>query len=170
MRQRAVYGTGQTFRATRTGKGDRLATFTQHPVCLRYATRAFSVDHHTCCAFGIDRRLGISRPPSTQRHLWQMRLAARDSAMNSTSLAGCSILICEDEPLIALGIADAFTGAGARVLTVRSLATCANCRGRRGSVCRHPGSRAQRWREFAALQTAQRTKHPVRAPQRIQQT
>ena len=43
--------------------------------------------------------------------------------MNSTSLAGCSILICEDEPLIALGIADAFTGAGARVLTVRSLAS-----------------------------------------------
>ena len=43
--------------------------------------------------------------------------------MNSTSLAGCTILICEDEPLIALGIADAFTGAGARVLTVRSLAS-----------------------------------------------
>ena len=42
--------------------------------------------------------------------------------MNSASLAGCSILICEDEPLIALGIADAFTNAGARVLTVRSLA------------------------------------------------
>jgi DNA-binding response OmpR family regulator len=42
--------------------------------------------------------------------------------MNSTSLAGCSILICEDEPLIALSIADAFTNAGARVLTARSLA------------------------------------------------
>ena len=42
--------------------------------------------------------------------------------MNSASLAGCSILICEDEPLIALSIADAFTGAGARVSTVRSLA------------------------------------------------
>ncbi|RPI31662.1 MAG: response regulator [Hyphomicrobiaceae bacterium] len=42
--------------------------------------------------------------------------------MNSASLAGCSILICEDEPLIALGIADAFTNAGARVLTVTSLA------------------------------------------------
>jgi DNA-binding response OmpR family regulator len=42
--------------------------------------------------------------------------------MNSTSLAGYSILICEDEPLIALGIADAFTRAGARVLTVPSLA------------------------------------------------
>jgi DNA-binding response OmpR family regulator len=42
--------------------------------------------------------------------------------MNSASLAGCSILICEDEPLIALGIADAFTNAGARVLTVGSLA------------------------------------------------
>ena len=43
--------------------------------------------------------------------------------MNSSSLAGCSILICEDEPLIAIGIADAFTNAGARVVTVRSLAS-----------------------------------------------
>ena len=43
--------------------------------------------------------------------------------MNSTSLAGCSILVCEDEPLIALSIADAFTGAGARVVTVRSFAS-----------------------------------------------
>jgi DNA-binding response OmpR family regulator len=43
--------------------------------------------------------------------------------MNSTSLAGSSILICEDEPLIVLGIADAFTGAGARVVTARSLAS-----------------------------------------------
>ena len=42
--------------------------------------------------------------------------------MSSASLAGCSILICEDEPLIALGIADAFSHAGARVLKVRSLA------------------------------------------------
>jgi DNA-binding response OmpR family regulator len=42
--------------------------------------------------------------------------------MSSASLAGCSILICEDEPWIAVGIADAFTDAGARVLTVRSLA------------------------------------------------
>jgi DNA-binding response OmpR family regulator len=42
--------------------------------------------------------------------------------MGSASLAGCSILICEDEPLIALSIADAFTGAGARVVTARSFA------------------------------------------------
>jgi DNA-binding response OmpR family regulator len=42
--------------------------------------------------------------------------------MNSTSLAGCSILVCEDEPVIALDIANAFTNAGARVLTARSLA------------------------------------------------
>jgi DNA-binding response OmpR family regulator len=42
--------------------------------------------------------------------------------MSNASLAGCSILICEDEPLIALGIADAFSRAGARVLKVRSLA------------------------------------------------
>jgi DNA-binding response OmpR family regulator len=43
--------------------------------------------------------------------------------MSSASLAGCSILVCEDEPLIALSIADAFTGAGARVVTVRSFAS-----------------------------------------------
>ena len=43
--------------------------------------------------------------------------------MNSSSLAGCSILICEDEPLIAIGIADAFTNAGARVVMARSLAS-----------------------------------------------
>jgi DNA-binding response OmpR family regulator len=42
--------------------------------------------------------------------------------MGSASLAGCSILFCEDEPLIAIGIADAFTDAGARVVTVHSLA------------------------------------------------
>ena len=43
--------------------------------------------------------------------------------MISASLAGCSILVCEDEPLIALSIADAFTGAGARVVTARSFAS-----------------------------------------------
>ena len=43
--------------------------------------------------------------------------------MNSSSLAGCSILICEDEPLIAIGIADAFTDAGARVVMARSFAS-----------------------------------------------
>jgi DNA-binding response OmpR family regulator len=43
--------------------------------------------------------------------------------MNSTSLAGRSILVCEDEPLIALSIADAFTGVGARVVTARSFAS-----------------------------------------------
>ena len=42
--------------------------------------------------------------------------------MNSASLAGCSILICEDEPLIALDIPNAFSNAGARVVTVHSLA------------------------------------------------
>ncbi|MFZ0851569.1 MAG: hypothetical protein WAO08_20460 [Hyphomicrobiaceae bacterium] len=40
--------------------------------------------------------------------------------MSNASLAGCSILICEDEPLI--DIADAFSNVGARVVTVRSLA------------------------------------------------
>ena len=41
--------------------------------------------------------------------------------MNSASLAGRLILICEDEPLIALDIANAFTNEGARVKTARSL-------------------------------------------------
>jgi DNA-binding response OmpR family regulator len=40
--------------------------------------------------------------------------------MNSASLAGRLILICEDEPLIALAIANAFTAVGARVTTARS--------------------------------------------------
>ena len=39
------------------------------------------------------------------------------------SLTGCSILICEDEPMIAIGIADAFTNAGARVVTTRTFAS-----------------------------------------------
>ena len=41
--------------------------------------------------------------------------------MQSTSLAGRSILVVEDEPLIAMDIAEAFTRAGARVVQVRSL-------------------------------------------------
>ena len=41
--------------------------------------------------------------------------------MNSPSLAGRLILVCEDEPLIAMDIADAFTEAGARVVTARLL-------------------------------------------------
>ena len=40
--------------------------------------------------------------------------------MHSASLAGRLILICEDEPLIALDIANAFTEVGARVVRVRS--------------------------------------------------
>ena len=90
--------------------------------------------------------------------------------MNRASLAGCSILICEDEPLIALGIADAFTDAGARVLTVRSLARALIAIDDEVPVGRHLGSRAERWRKFAALRTAQGAKHPLCAPQRIQQT
>ena len=43
--------------------------------------------------------------------------------MNSSSLADCSILICVDKPLISLGIADAFTDLGARVVTARSFAS-----------------------------------------------
>jgi DNA-binding NtrC family response regulator len=43
--------------------------------------------------------------------------------MSSASLAGCSILVCEDEPLIALSIANAFTEVGARIVTARSFAS-----------------------------------------------
>ena len=94
-----------------------------------------------------------------------LRLAApRDTTMGSASLAGCSILICEDEPLAAIGIADAFTDAGARVVTVHSLAN-AMIAVERGSVGRHPGSRAERWREFAAPRMPKGAQHPVRAPQ-----
>ena len=41
--------------------------------------------------------------------------------MSSASLAGRLILVCEDEPLIAMDIENAFTAAGARVIKVRSL-------------------------------------------------
>jgi hypothetical protein len=73
----------------------------------------------------IDRRLGTPRGPLQEAApaSGSSRLAApRDTTMSNASLAGCSILICEDESLIALGIADAFSHAGARVLKARSLA------------------------------------------------
>lgn len=41
--------------------------------------------------------------------------------MTSAGLAGRLILICEDEPLIAIEIADAFAKVGARVVRARSL-------------------------------------------------
>ena len=41
--------------------------------------------------------------------------------MVSTSLAGCSILVVEDEPLIALDIAHTFEDVGAQVVAVTSL-------------------------------------------------
>ena len=43
--------------------------------------------------------------------------------MGSASLPRCSILICEDEPLIALSIANAFADVGARVVRARSFAS-----------------------------------------------
>jgi DNA-binding response OmpR family regulator len=43
--------------------------------------------------------------------------------MQSTSVAGRSILILEDEPLIALDIGDAFARAGAVVVPAKSLGT-----------------------------------------------
>ena len=41
--------------------------------------------------------------------------------MKSASLAGRLILVCEDEPLVAIHVANAFTDAGARVVTARSV-------------------------------------------------
>jgi len=43
--------------------------------------------------------------------------------MNSASLVGRSILVCEDEPLIALSIANAFADVGAQIVTARSFAS-----------------------------------------------
>ena len=37
------------------------------------------------------------------------------------TLAGCTVLVVEDEPLVALDIADAFKGAGAQVIISRTL-------------------------------------------------
>jgi hypothetical protein len=42
--------------------------------------------------------------------------------MQGTSLAGHSILIVEDEPLIARGIVDAFKGVGPVTFSARTLA------------------------------------------------
>ena len=63
----------------------------------------------------IDRQLGTPRgrthsepPPSGNSRLCR----AVECPMNSTSLAGRLILVCEDEPLIAIGIANAFKTAG----------------------------------------------------------
>jgi DNA-binding response OmpR family regulator len=41
--------------------------------------------------------------------------------MGSVSLAGCSILVVEDEPLIALDIVEGFRNAGASVMTAHQL-------------------------------------------------
>ena len=88
--------------------------------------------------------------------------------MGSTSLAGCSILICEDEPLIALGIADAFTDAGARVVMARSVASAliaVESEVPSAVILDHVLSDGER---SAALRTTQTAKHPLRGPQRIQ--
>ena len=50
-----------------------------------------------------------------------MRLAASEEFMPSTSLAGRSILIVEDEPLIALDIATILEGVGAQVVQAQTL-------------------------------------------------
>jgi hypothetical protein len=91
----------------------------------------------------------------------------RDTTMVSTSLAGCSILICEDEALIALDISKRLLKFGRARSDGAFACRCANCRRRGGSVGRHPGSRAKRWREFAAPPMPKGAEHPVRGPQWI---
>jgi CheY-like chemotaxis protein len=78
------------------------------------------------CRFGISNEHDLE-PRTIQQPLRRGSSAlCREPALAvqpitpSASLAGCSILICKDEPLTALEIADAFSNAGARVLTVRS--------------------------------------------------
>jgi DNA-binding response OmpR family regulator len=52
-----------------------------------------------------------------------VRLAAQSKEVPvSASLSGCTVLIVEDEPLIALDIVRAFERAGAEVVTARTLA------------------------------------------------
>jgi CheY-like chemotaxis protein len=82
--------------------------------------------------------------------------------MNSASLAGCSILVCEDEPLIALDIANALSNAGARVVSAYSLADALTALEAEVPVGRHPGSRAERWREFATPRIPKGAEHPAR--------
>jgi DNA-binding response OmpR family regulator len=49
-----------------------------------------------------------------------LRFAAPQVFLMHSKLAGCSILIVEDEPLIAMDIVDAFKSAGAAVTTTMS--------------------------------------------------
>ena len=102
-------------------------------------------------------RLDMIRPAYTASEAANL---LRISTMSNVSLAGCSILICEDEPLIAIDIADAFSNVVVRVVTVRSPCTGVHCHRRRRSVGRHLGSCAERRREFAALRLPKRAEHP----------
>jgi CheY-like chemotaxis protein len=55
-----------------------------------------------------------------------MRLAAPQGSPMDTSLAGRTVLVLEDEPLIALNIVTAFEQAGAIVVPARTLAKARN--------------------------------------------
>ena len=87
--------------------------------------------------------------------------------MDSDSLAGRLILICEDEPLIALDIANAFTNEGARVVTARSLRDALVAVENSGLSAAILDHALKRWRQFAALRTAQSAQRTVRALQRV---
>jgi DNA-binding response OmpR family regulator len=76
--------------------------------------------------------------------------------MHGTSFSGRLILVCEDEPLIAIDIADAFTKAGARVVIAPSQQDAL--------VAVEEGSLA------AAILDHASAKDPVRDLQRIWQT
>jgi CheY-like chemotaxis protein len=96
--------------------------FMQHPARRGSATGTSSQSVIAFVAYplGIDRRLGTLAV--TLPCPWRLRLArAAREVVVSTSLAGRTILVVEDEPLIAMDIVNVFQTAGAMVLTAASL-------------------------------------------------
>jgi DNA-binding response OmpR family regulator len=75
-------------------------------------------------ALGIDRRLGTSAAAIKQAAL-PLRIsrsaAQQGFVVENSNLTGRSILIVEDEPLVALDIAEGFRAAGASVLMAHKL-------------------------------------------------
>ena len=81
-----------------------------------------AVDHRACCGvLGLIDGSGLAATRNAAATLCTSALPRRGSPMERTSLTGCLILICEDQPIIAIDIANAFTDAGAQVVTASSL-------------------------------------------------
>ena len=75
----------------------------------------------SCCAVRIDRQLGTQERPRSHC-LWQLALSrVIGNRMQRATLAGRSILVVEDEPLIALDITQELEAAGAAVTTTNTL-------------------------------------------------